>query len=84
MILNIHHFNGQSLISHHHTYNPELVDIFRRFFIAAEKRNEAFKNVLEKLATEPDAQKRKTLLSELAFQAEDTEVDIKLVKKLLP
>ncbi|HEV7332527.1 MAG TPA: hypothetical protein VGN63_15925 [Flavisolibacter sp.] len=84
MILNIHHFNGQSLISHHHTYNPELVDVFRRFFIAAEKRNEAFKTVLQKLAAERDAKKREGLLSELAFQAEDTEVDIELVKKLLP
>lgn len=83
MILNIHNFNGQSLITHQSIYSPELIHLLKQFFSAAEKRNEKLKGVIEKLQKLNDSNLRYLLVEELTSQSEETEVDIELVKKLL-
>lgn len=83
MILNIHNFNGQSLITHQNIYSPELIHLLKQFFSAAESRNEKLKAIIEQLQLQIDNNKRYLLVQELANQSEETELDIELVKKLL-
>ncbi len=83
MILHIHNFNGQSLITHQNLYSPELIHLLKQFFASAEQRNQNLKQLIEKLRTEPDSNKRHLLVEELTTQSEDAEIDIELVKKLL-
>lgn len=83
MILNIHNFNGQSLITHQNIYSPELIHLLKQFFSAAESRNEKLKTVIEQLQMQADNNKRYLLVQELASQSEETELDIEIVKKLL-
>jgi hypothetical protein len=84
MILNIHNFNGQSLISHQSVYSPELIHLLRQFFVAQEQRNEKMKQLLEKLQQETNSNNRHILFEELWYQSQETELDIEIVKKLLP
>jgi hypothetical protein len=84
MILNIHNFNGQSLITHQSIYSPELIHLLKQFFSAAGERNQKLKNIIEQLHRETDSNKRYLLVEELNNCSEETELDIEIVKKLLP
>ena len=84
MILNIHHFNGQSLITHQHVYSPELIHVFKQFFYAAEQRNEQLKDLVNKLQSPNYIVDKKCLLESLILAQQETEIDIELVKKLMP
>lgn len=84
MILNIHNFNGQSLITHQSIYSPELIHLLKQFFASAEQRNQKLKNIIAQLQQERDSNSHYLLVQELCSHSEDTEIDIELVKKLLP
>lgn len=64
-------------------YSPELIHILKQFFTAAEQRNQNLKALLESLQRENEAQNH-PLLVELVNHSEEAELDIELVKKLLP
>jgi hypothetical protein len=64
-------------------YSPELLGLLKRFFTAAEQRNQNLKALIENLQNEKETQNHPLLL-ELVNHSEETEVDIELVKKLLP
>jgi hypothetical protein len=83
MVLNIHNFNGKSLITYQSIYSPEVIHLFKQFFLAAEQRNQTVKALIEKLQSETDGNKRYGLVQELSHQSEETELDIEIVKKLL-
>jgi hypothetical protein len=84
MILNIHNFNGQSLITHQSIYSPELIHLLKQFFCSAEIRNQKLKNINAQLQQESDSNHHYLLMQELCNHFEDTQLDIELVKKLLP
>jgi hypothetical protein len=83
MVLNIHNFNGKSLINYQSIYSPEVIHLFKQFFLAAEQRNQTVKALIEKLQSETDGNKRYVLVQELSHQSEETELDIEIVKKLM-
>ena len=83
MVLNIHNFNGKSLITYQSIYSPEVINLFKQFFLSAEQRNEQMKQLIEKLNSETDSNKRHLLIQELSHRSEETELDIEIVKKLL-
>lgn len=83
MILNIHNFNGKSLINYQTIYSPELLHLFKQFFLAVEERNQTMKQLIEKLTNEGDSNKRHLLVQELSHHSEETELDIEIVKKLM-
>ena len=84
MILNIHHFNGQSLVTHQHIHSPELLHVFRQFFVAAEQRNEQLKDLVNKLQSPNYIVDKSTMLEALTLAYQETEIDIELVRKLMP
>lgn len=82
--LSINNFYGQSLFSQQTTYSPELMHLLKQFFESSEQRNNALKLLLEKLENEPEPNKRYVLMQELSNCQQENELDIELVKKLLP
>ncbi len=84
MILNIHNFNGQSLVTHQHVYSPELIHVFKQFFNAAEQQNEILKDLVNKLQSPTYMVDKKCLLETLLLSQQETEIDIELVRKLMP
>lgn len=65
-------------------YSPELMYILKQFFASAEQRNEQLKALIENLQRENKQLQNHPLLQQLFNHSEETEVDIELVKKLLP
>jgi hypothetical protein len=84
MILNIHNFNGQSLVTHQHIHSPELIHVFKQFFMAAEQRNEQLKDLVNKLQSPSYIVDKQCLLESLILAQQETEIDIELVRKLMP
>ena len=84
MILNITNFNGQSLISNHSVYNPELMNVFRQFFTQIDARNNRLQLLLEKLSREGVTPENNRLVKEFTDHQQETELEIEIVKKLLP
>ena len=84
MILNIHNFNGQSLITHQQFYSPELIHVFKQFFYAAELRNEQLKDLVNKLQSPNYIVDKNSMLESLTLAYQETEIDIELVRKLMP
>jgi hypothetical protein len=84
MILNIHNFNGQALVTHQHIHSPELLHVFKQFFLAAEQRNEQLKDLVNKLQSPNYIVDKKCLLETLILSQQETEIDIELVRKLMP
>lgn len=84
MILNIHNFNGQSLVTHQHVYSPELIHVFKQFFNAAEQQNEILKDLVNKLQSPTYMVDKKCLLETPILSQQETEIDIELVRKLMP
>ena len=64
-------------------YSPELIHILKQFFTSAEHRNEGLRVLIENLQKE-NGEVQNSLLPHLLNHWEETEVDIELVKKLLP
>jgi hypothetical protein len=64
-------------------YSPELICLLKQFFTAAEQRNQNLKALVENLQNEKETQNH-LLLRQLVNHSEEKEVDIELVKKLLP
>lgn len=84
MILNITNFHGQSLISNHSVYNPELMNLFKQFFTQMETRNTRLQHLLEKLSREGVTPENNRLVAEFTSHQQETELEIEIVKKLLP
>jgi len=84
MILNIHNFNGQSLVTPQQIHSPELLHVFKQFFMATEQRNEQLKDLVNKLQSPNYIVDKKCLLESLIVAQQETEMDIELVRKLMP
>jgi len=84
MILSIHNFNGQSLITHQHVHSPELIHVFKQFFYAAEQRNEVLKDLANKLQSPHYVVDKKCLLQTLISAYQETDIEIELVRKIMP
>jgi hypothetical protein len=84
MILNITNYHGQSLITQNSTYSPELINVFRQFFTAMETRNTRLHLLLEKLSREGVTPENNRLVAEITNHQQETELEIEIVKKLLP
>jgi hypothetical protein len=65
-------------------YSPELIYLLKRFFASAEERNQRLKMLIEDYQKETPETPGYPLLQQLISHSEETEIDIELVKKLLP
>lgn len=79
-IINIQNNNHNVLVS----YSPELIHILKQFFASAEQRNEQLKLLIEQIKKEKEGYQNHPLLLQLLNHSEEAELDIELVKKLLP
>ena len=79
-IINIQNNNHNVLVS----YSPELIHILKQFFASAERRDEQLKLLIEEIKKEKKEPQNHPLLMQLLHHSEETELDIELVKKLLP
>ena len=79
-VINIHNNNQTVLVN----YSPELIYILKQFFASAEERNQRLKMLIENYQKETPETPGYALLQQLIYHSEETEVDIELVKKLLP
>ena len=79
-IINIQNNNHNVMVS----YPPGLIHILKQFFASAEQRNEQLKLLIEEIKKEKAGSQNHSLLLQLLHHSEETEVDIELVKKLLP
>lgn len=84
MILNITNFNGNSLITQTSTYSPELINVFRQFFTAMESRNTSLYKLLQQLQHEGVTPENNGLVKAITDHQQETELEIEIVKKLLP
>jgi hypothetical protein len=76
-IINIQNNNHRVVVN----YSPELIHILKQFFASAEKRNGELKQLVEQLQKQTSSH---PLIQQLVNHSEETEIDIELVKKLLP
>jgi len=65
-------------------YSPELIHLLKQFFASAEERNQKLKVLVETLQSQSRDAPNHFLLQQLQNHSEETEIDIELVKKLLP
>ena len=79
-VINIQNNNQRVVVN----YSPELIYILKQFFASAEERNQKLKMLIENCQKETPETPGYPLLQQLIYHSEETEVDIELVKKLLP
>lgn len=83
-IINIHHSHHHTHVNHNSIYSPELIHLLKQFFSSAEQRNEKLKTLIGRLQQETGHNEHCLLLEELSHHSDETELDIEIVKKLLP
>lgn len=82
-IINVQQHHHHTHVAHNNFYSPELIHLLKQFFAAAEQRHEKLKRLIHGLQT-CNSETGKSLVSELSTYSEETELDIEIVKKLLP
>lgn len=84
MNVNIHNFNGHSLVSHQSVHNPALLNLLEQFFHSGALRNQQLGRLLAQLEREADGSVKGYLLSELSILEQKGELQADILNKLLP